>query len=69
MLPSAVPMSKDDTMLPTEKFTSHICRRQRSGSLLRNSIAAARKISAASKHEREIKTGRSRCEHWLAAEA
>ena len=48
MLPSAVPMSSDDTMLPTEKPMSHICRHQRIGCLLRNSIATARKISDAS---------------------
>ncbi len=48
MLPSATPMSRLDRMLPTEKLMSHICRHQHSGRLLRNSIATARKISAAS---------------------
>ena len=48
MLPSATPMSSADTMLPAAKPMSHICRHQRIGCLLRNSIATARKISAAS---------------------
>ena len=48
MLPSATPISRLDRMLPTEKPMSHICRHQRIGCLLRNSMATARKISAAS---------------------
>jgi hypothetical protein len=48
MLPSATPSSRPDRMLPTEKLTSHICRHQCSGRLLRNSIATDRKISDAS---------------------
>ena len=48
MLPSAMPISSAEKMLPAEKLTSHICRHQRIGCLLRNSIATARKISDAS---------------------
>ena len=45
MLPSATPMSRPDTRLPAENPMSHICRHQRIGCLLRNSMATARKIS------------------------
>ena len=48
MLPIATPMSSADTMLPAENPMSHICRHQRIGCLLRNSMATARKISATS---------------------
>jgi len=45
MLPKATPNSRLQPRLATEKLTSHICRHQRIGCLLRNSMATARKIS------------------------
>ena len=48
MLPMATPMSRLDRTLPALKPMSHICRHQRIGCLLRNSMATARKISATS---------------------
>ncbi len=48
MFPIATPIRKLDNTLPPKNPTSHICRHQRIGCLLRNSIANARKMSAAS---------------------
>ena len=49
MLPMATPISRLDPMLPAAKPTSHICRHQPIGCLLRNSMATARKINDTSR--------------------
>ena len=48
MFPIATPISRLERMLPALNPMSHICRHQRIGCLLRNSMATARKISATS---------------------